>query len=159
MWINHQKVLNSKFDWAFLSFHRGTWDSLLGGSRGAGLHQRRGLTLFLAGDGRKQWLQEGLQEGPEPGALGTCWVSGSPFPSIVAIPPGWGIWGATQKPQDRVLLLSTSDSFGCTGRQRHGKLRGYPSPLLSGSMRLFLSFPHVCLRHEYPKGFSIRKMT
>lgn len=155
--INPMKVLNSNLTGHFFHF-RGTWDSLLEESRGAGLHQRRGLTLLLAGTGRKQWLQEGCRRGQNR----VPWEHAG-FPEVSLPPLSWLshlAGGIKDKAAGQSSLLSTSDSLGCTGGRGTGS---YVIPLSSAFWKheaFPLSFPYVCSRHEYPKGFSfIRKMT
>lgn len=58
----------------------------------AGLQQEMGpdAGAVFGRDGKEAVAERGLQEGPEPGALGARWVSGSvPSSSSMVIPPGW----------------------------------------------------------------------
>ena len=114
--INPMNILSSNLTRHF--FHlKGTRDSLLEESMGAGLQQRRGLTLvlFLAGTGRKQWLKEGCKRGQN-------WLpwEHAGF-SEVSRPLSWlshlagGI--KDKAAGQRSSLLSISNSPDCTGEK------------------------------------------
>ena len=97
--INPMNILSSDLTGPF--FHlKGTRDSL---SMDAGLQQEMGpdAGAVFGRDGKEAVAERGLQEGPEPGALGARWVSGSvPSSSSMVIPPGWRHKGQSRRTEE-----------------------------------------------------------